>query len=336
MYIAPDDATSLAQYDTFAASSPFATLFQTRAWAHVKNNWDAHYFIHKTDGEIDAAMQVLSINDADIGGRLFYACRGPICDPGNAELVAALVNEAADFARENGGFLFRADPAAELDEQLEARYLAVGLTVTRDPFSSSQPLMNAVLKIRGRNSEQLLTDYSRNTRKQILKAGRLGVSTHLGTAGDLELFYKIICKSNEYHGITTRPLSYFQRIFEAFPCATRLSFSVYDGRPIATSLMVIHGKTAYGLYGGDTREVHLSQSYQLDFAEICHAIDAGCEAYDMGGILSDDDDDPLTHFKKKFTAGNIVYWLGNIDVPLDEEKYAAYTARASIGASRER
>lgn len=329
-----DDAAAISQFDEFVNSSAFTSLYQTRGWAHVKNTWQAHRFIHHTgEGQIDGAMQVLSIEDAQIGGRFFYAPRGPVCDPQDVELVAELVNEAAEFARANGGFLFRADPAVELDADLEARYAAAGLHFTRDAFSSSQPLMSVILEIRGRSSEQILMDYSKNTRKHIRKGEKFGVSTRVGGREDIGQFYEIVRTSADYHGITSRPQAYFERIYEAFP-NTRISFSMYEGRPIATSLMVVHGKQAYALYGGDTHEFQKGQSYQLDFDEVRAAVDAGCERYDMGGILSDDDADPLTHFKKKFTENNIVYWMGNIDVPLDAEKYKAFSARAAIGASR--
>ena len=195
--------------------------------------------------------------------------------------------------------------------------------------------MNTVLEIRGRDCEQILMDYSRNTRKHIRKGEKYGVSTRVGSVADLDQFYEIVRVSAEHHGITCRPKDYFERIYEAFPDSTRLSFSMYEGRPIATSIMVVHGGGAYAMYGGDTHEFQKGQSYQLDFDEVCYAVKAGCATYDMGGILSDDDSDPLTHFKKKFTENNIVYWIGNIDVPLDEVKYAAFQARTCIGASRQ-
>ncbi|MDP9833269.1 lipid II:glycine glycyltransferase FemX [Trueperella abortisuis] len=336
MLIPHDDESLLAEYDEFVDSSPHATIFQTRGWAHVKNNWDAYHFIHRTDGKIDAAMQVLAVDDAQIGGRFFYASRGPVCDPRDVDLVVAMVNEAADHARAAGGFLLRVDPALARDDAVEAAYAAKGITFTRDPYSSSQPLMNVVLEIRGRSAEQILMDYSKNTRKHIRKGEKYGVSTRVGTIEDIPEFYKIVRISNDHHGISSRPMSYFQRLYEAFPDTTRLSFSMFEGRAISTSLMVIQGKRAFAMYGGDTHEFQKGQSYQLDFEEVRHAVEAGCETYDMGGILSDDDSDTLTHFKKKFTEDNIVYWIGNIDVVLDQDKYAAFTARAAIGASRER
>ncbi|ADH91927.1 lipid II:glycine glycyltransferase FemX [Arcanobacterium haemolyticum] len=316
-----NDPVLTERFDSFIATSPYGNLLQTRAWAQVKAGWDSHYFYHETDGEIDATLSVLSVMDSRFGGRLYYAPRGPVCDLNRIDAVTQLITEAEEYAREHEGFLLRVDPGVPDDEALRETYATAGFPIARDPGNTTQPLMSLVLEINGRTPEQLLADLSKNTRKNVRKSYRLGVTNRVGGREDLPEFYRLFEMMNKHHGISYRPYEYFERLYDAFEDHVRLSFSMYEGRAITTSFLVTFGRTANALYGADSHEFQIGQSYQINYEEISYAAEQGCDFYDMGGIFHTDEENGLYHFKRKFTEDNVINWIGNIDRVVDQEKY---------------
>ncbi|WP_211080681.1 lipid II:glycine glycyltransferase FemX [Arcanobacterium buesumense] len=312
------------RFDTFIAESPYGNVLQSRPWAYVKAGWDSHYFYHETNGEIDATLSVLSVMDSRFGARLYYAPRGPVCDMNRLDIVTELIDEAEEYARENNGFLLRIDPNIGDDEKLRHTYAQAGYPFHRDPGNTTQPLMSLILDINGRTPEQLLADMSKNTRKNIRKSYRLGVTNRVGNREDLPEFYRLFEMMNKHHGISYRPYEYFERLYDAFSDRVRLSFSMYEGQAITTSFLVTFGRTAHALYGADSHEFQLGQSYQINYEEIAYAAEQSCDYYDMGGIFHIDEDNGLYHFKRKFTEDNIVHWIGNIDRVIDAEKYELF------------
>ncbi|USR79547.1 lipid II:glycine glycyltransferase FemX [Arcanobacterium pinnipediorum] len=321
MFLDINDANQTQRFDDFIASSPHANLLQTRAWAHVKAGWDSHYFYHETDGEIDATLSVLSIMDSRFGARLFYAPRGPVCDLNQIDVVTSLIDEAEAYARAHEGFLLRIDPSVADDEGLRQAYAQAGYPFQREDANTTQPLMSLVLDINGRNREELLAALSKNTRKNVRKSYRLGVTNRVGGREDLPEFYRLFEMMNQHHGISYRPYSYFERLYDAFEDRVRLSFSMFEGRAITTSFLITFNDTANALYGADSHEFQVGQSYQINYEEISYAAEQGCRYYDMGGIFHTDEDNGLYHFKRKFTEDNVIHWIGNIDRILDAEKY---------------
>ncbi|MBM7824229.1 lipid II:glycine glycyltransferase (peptidoglycan interpeptide bridge formation enzyme) [Arcanobacterium pluranimalium] len=315
---------SVEKFDTFLAHSPHATILQTRNWAKVKDNWQSHHLYIERDGEIQAAISLLSIFDQRAGGYFFYAPRGPVCDLYDVDTVTELFAEVTDYVREHEGFVARIDPEVPYDAELVEKYAAAGYTFTQDPKNTTQPLQSLVLNIGGRSGEEILTGLSRGTRKTVRRSYRLGISNKVGTRADLPEFYRILEIMNKHHGLSYRPYEYFEKLYDAFPNNTRLSFSMYDGEAIATSFLITFGKRAFSIYGADTHEYNLGQSYQINYEEICYAAQAGCDYYDMGGIFSTDEDDGLYQFKKKFTEDNVVSWIGNLDIVIDPDTYGHF------------
>lgn len=331
-----DDKEKVRELREFTDSSPYGSLMQTFGWAQVKEGWQHHCFYTEENGRVTAAVSVLSIADKDIGGRFFYAPRGPVCDLSDTASVCALLGEISDFARSRNGFLFRMDPEIPENPEIEELYRSCGYTFRKDHGSTSQPLQSLVMDFSESgfaNAEEILASLSTNTRKTVRRSYRLGISNRVGDRGDLPEFYRILEIMNKYHGITYRPYDYFERLYDAFPGNVRLSFSMYEGEAVATSMLVTHGNRAFSMYGADTHEYNLGQSYQINFEELKYTFEHGYRYYDMGGIFStDEENDGLYRFKRKFTGDGVVNWIGNLDIPLDEEKYALFIRRSKARA----
>ena len=121
MILDTNNASELKRYDAFLKSNEHSFLTQDRAWAKIKNNWSEDYVYLEDNGDIIAAMSILSIKAID-GKWLLYANRGPVCDIYDKDTVLALVDEVKKLDKFKDAFLLRFDPAIPYDEKLTRLY----------------------------------------------------------------------------------------------------------------------------------------------------------------------------------------------------------------------
>ncbi|HHU07687.1 MAG TPA: aminoacyltransferase [Clostridiaceae bacterium] len=324
MLLDANDRQLVQKYDDFIAQSEFGNFYQSRQWSKVKDNWKPCYFYLMDHGEITAALSVMSIQDSVAGKEFFYAPRGPVCDLRDLDTVSALIDEVREYALKNNGFLLRLDPEVAHEDELVRQYAKEDLHFLKNPALTSQPLMSLILEIRGRSAEEVLSDFSKSTRKEIRSSYRHGVKFHVGQRSDLETFHKFLVEMSEKKKIGYRPLDYFVRVYDVFGEKSRLYFASYADELIAGGLMIGFNKTLTGLYRADPIHVNKNQSAQMQFENIKYAIDEGYGFYDLGGIYTTDINDGLYKFKQKFTENNVVHWIGNLDIVLDQEAYDKY------------
>ena len=315
------DQRLVDKFNSFMENSPHANFYQLEAWAEVKSGWDRHCFYLEDDGEIVAGLQVLSIHDRRADKRMYYASRGPICDLNRTDLAMPLIEEARDFAQENNGFLLRIDPEVPYDKELVKKYRDLGVPFSYKIYSYSQWPMSMMLDINGRTADEVLASFTKSTRKDIRKAYRQGFELVVGGREDIPAFYDLITAMADNKGISLRNLDYFYRLYDAFSDKLRISFVRYQGKFICCSMMICFNNRGYALYGADPIYVNLQQSYFLDFEEIRYCCENNLRYYDMGGIISTDDNNGLYRFKRKFTNDNVVTWLGNMEFVFDREAY---------------
>lgn len=319
------DKDKITKYNDFIKSSPYGHFQQDMRWARLKKTWERVYFYIEEDSKIKAALSVIYIRDKKTGKNFFYGPRGPVCDPYDIGSIKSLIGEARDFARANDGFLLRLDPYYAYDEELIRLYEVNGLKVRFDKEKSSQPLLNMVLDIKGRNEDEIIASFSKNTRKHIRKSYRDGIETRVLGREEIEILYNQIVETAQRAGIGHRPLDYIKDLYDLYEDESRLSVCFYQGEPVCSSLLIKYGSWATSLYGGSSdKHKDMSQNYQINFEEIKYCIENGIKYYDMGGIFETDGTDGLYDFKKKFTEDNVRQTIGELDIVIDEAAYDLY------------
>lgn len=336
MILDKNDKQLVERYQDFVKNSPYGHFMQDMRWANIKSNWDSVYFYQEEDGEIKGALSVIYIKDSKVGKNFFYAPRGPVCDFKDVELVKTLIEEAKDFASENDGFLLRIDPLVRNDEDIVSLYAENGIEIRHDKTTSSQPLMNMVLDIKGRDIDEIFANFSKNTRKHTRKSYRDGIETReLGEEG-IDILYSEVVDTAERAGINHRPYEYFKSLYDNYKDEIRLSGCFYEDEPVCTSMLICYGNRATALYGGSSDEYkNMGQNYQINYEEVKYSAENGYNHYDMGGIFEDDDSDGLYSFKRKFTEENVEDLIGEIDVVIDEKLYDDYIKEKNPHFKRE-
>jgi lipid II:glycine glycyltransferase (peptidoglycan interpeptide bridge formation enzyme) len=145
-------------------------------------------------------------------------------------------------------------------------------------------------------------------------------------------FQAIYEETANRQGMGTKPPDYFERLVSSLWPVHRgsLFFAEYQGRRIATALVVYFGRRATYFFGG-SRDLdrHVMAPYLLHFEAMRKARALGHKWYDLWGIAPANDlEHPwrnLSVFKAKF-GGLEVRLVPTLDYVYDETAYDGYVA----------
>ncbi|MBC7631537.1 MAG: peptidoglycan bridge formation glycyltransferase FemA/FemB family protein [Flavobacterium sp.] len=357
---------SAPEHLDFVRSRPSVSFLQTPAWATVKNEWRGESIgWFSDDGTLVGAALVLYRQLPRVRRFLAYLPEGPDIDWTGGNLADWLEPLAAHL-KSQGAFGIRMGPpvvtrrwhAATIKQAIAdpvlaslsdvpadvsddaALSVATSLTElgwkelpTEGGFSAGQPKFNFQLPLAGRSEAEVLAGMNQLWRRNIKKAAKLGVEVAHGTRDDLAAFHRVYAETAERDHFTPRPLSYFERMWDALtaeePDRLVLYLARHEGDLVAATTMVRVGGHAWYSYGASTtakREVRGSNAIQWQM--ICDAMAAGATVYDMRGITEtldpDDSHIGLIQFKVG-TGGEAVEYLGEWDLPLNRALYLGFT-----------
>ena len=209
---------------------------------------------------------------------------------------------------------------------------------TTGGFAAGQPQYNFWVPLAGddgaKSEDDVLAAMNQQWRRNIKKSAKAGVEVTRGKRDDLAAFHAVYAETAERDHFTPRPLSYFERMWDALgaeePDRMTLYLAHHEGDLVAATTLVRVGTHAWYSYGASTtekRDVRGSNAVQWQMMR--DALAAGADVYDMRGITDTlDADDPhigLIQFKVG-TGGDAVEYLGEWDLPLNRALYLAFTA----------
>ncbi len=356
---------SSAEHLAFLAARPSASFLQCPSWAAVKQEWGSRSLgWYDGDGDLAGAGLVLLRQVPKVKKFLAYLPEGPVLDWATDDL-AAWLDPMVEHLKGEGAFGIKMGPpvvrrrwsGATVKAAIAggtARRLAdvppdssddVGERVAdtlagagwREPtsdegFAAGQPQYVFQVPLTGRSEDELLKGFNQLWRRNIKKADKLGVVVRQGSADDLPAFHALYLETAERDHFTGRPLSYFQRMWDAMraedPDRIRLYLAEHEGDLVAATTMVRVGEHAWYSYGASSsakREVRGSNAVQ--WAMLRDAKAAGATVYDLRGITDTlSEDDPhfgLIQFKLG-TGGEAVEYLGEWDLPLNKVLFKAF------------
>lgn len=354
-----------AEHLDFLRSRPSASFLQTPAWAAVKNDWRGESIGWFDGPTIVGAALVLYRQLPKVKRYLAYLPEGPVIDWADDDLARWLTPMAAHL-KEQGAFGIRmgppvitrrwhagtikqaiADPVLNLLSDVPAderddRAIAIATTLTglgwkeiptEGGFSAGQPKFNFQIPLAGRTEDDILAGMNQLWRRNIKKAAKNGVEVTTGTRADLAEFHRVYAETAERDHFTPRPLSYFERMWDALtaeePDRLVLYLAHHEGDLVAATTMVRVGEHAWYSYGASTtakRDVRGSNAIQWQM--IRDALAAGATTYDLRGITETldpaDSHVGLIQFKVG-TGGEAVEYLGEWDLPLNRLLHLGFT-----------
>ena len=188
-------------------------------------------------------------------------------------------------------------------------------------FGDVQPRYVFQVDLEGQTEESLLAGLNQLWRRNLKRADKSGVVVRRGDRADLAAFHDVYVETAERDHFTPRPLSYFERMWDALSedGHIRVYLAEIEGhaRPAAATLYVQVGAHAWYSYGASTtadRDARPSNAVQ--WRMLLDALAAGAHVYDLRGISDTlDETDPLfglIRFKLG-TGGKAVEFLGEFD-----------------------
>lgn len=203
---------------------------------------------------------------------------------------------------------------------------------TTGGFSAGQPKYNFWVPLADKPEEEVLAAMNQQWRRNIKKAAKHGVDVTRGDRSDLAEFHRVYVETAERDHFTPRPLSYFERMYDALggedPDRFKLYLARHEGDVVAATTMVQVGDHAWYSYGASTSEKRdVRGSNAIQWRMMRDAMGGGARVYDMRGITetldSGDSHIGLIQFKVG-TGGEAVEYLGEWDLPIKKALYFGF------------
>jgi lipid II:glycine glycyltransferase (peptidoglycan interpeptide bridge formation enzyme) len=199
-------------------------------------------------------------------------------------------------------------------------------------FGDLQPRYVFQVPLAGRTEDDVFAGFNQLWRRNVRKAEKSGVRVTTGGYDDLPAFHDVYVVTARRDGFTPRPLSYFQRMFQAMgdedPDRIRLYLAEHGGEVLAATTWVHVGDRVWYSYGASAdHKRELRPSNAVQWRMMTDALSAGAATYDLRGISDTlSEDDPLfglIQFKLG-TGGEAVEYVGEWDFPLNPLLHKAF------------
>lgn len=347
------------------------SFLQTPAWGAVKNEW-SHESLGWFAADRLVGVALVLYRRLPVGrGALAYIPEGPVAD-WSTYSAHAVTTPLLQHLRARRAFAVKigpqvvlrrwrddtvkrgikdgraclgdvpADTVAASGQRLAAELRSLGWRQERSAagFGDLQPRHVFQVPLGGRDRDALLSAMNQQWRRNIRKAHEAGVVVQRGTFDDLAGFHAIYVETAERDGFRPRPLSYFQRMWQAMYAEDedriRLYLARHDQQLLAATTWVRVGRRVWYSYGASsTAGRDLRPSNAVQWAMMTDALDMGADVYDLRGISDTlSAADPLfglIRFKLG-TGGEAVEYVGEWDYalrPLLDKAFRLYLAYRS-------
>lgn len=275
--------------------------------------------------EMAKILALIVISQRSLGRGFFYwyAPRGPLLRSDlsrdkAAEVIKFLFHGIKRF---NQKALFLKVEPASADEAFwrlvfPARSLSGVFRVHRAP--DIQPKETIVLNLK-KTEDELLKEMHQKTRYNIRLAQKKGVKIIEGSAADFEEFWRLMTITGGRDDFRLHDKEHYRRLLSI----TKIFFAEYQGKKVATAMMIIYGGRATYLHGGSDNEFReVMAPSLLQWEMITRAQQAGAALYDFYGI-SEKKWPGVTRFKRGFGGEERVY-PGVFDIVFRVAMYRCY------------
>ena len=304
-----DSKEAEEEYTNFLESHERCNFQQSIEWSKVKINWKHEIILAEdSSGKIIGSLMVW-IRKIPIFGNIMYSARGPVCDIHNLEVLKELTEGLKQLAKKYNAIVARIEPdILSSDETFKSIMLDLGYQIKDDAKNfreEIQPRYVFRLDTRNKTEDELFSNLHSKTRYNVRLATKKGVEIKEGTRGDLKDFHEIMITTGIRDGFITRPLEYFERMYDCLgERHFKLLMAYYEDKPISGVIVIIYGNKTWYLYGASSNEHrNLMPNYLLQWEMIKIALQNKSDIYDLRGVPGiADNSNGLYRFKKGFGA----------------------------------
>lgn len=271
------------EWDVFVSAQTLGHHVQTSLWGQVKSTLG-----YRT------LRVIVSEDDRIVGGGQFlirhlmplisiaYMSKGPIFSKQDPALVQIIIDQLKQAARTNH-FLLIVIQSATNDREFETFMMDHGF---RQSWLELSPTAT-ILQDLSQDSQEILKQMKRQTRQNIKRSAREGITTREGTEADLPTFYQLHATTSQRQGFTPYPQEYFNRMWHVFSKRGWISliFAEYQGTPVSALLLVSFGDTVIPkILGWSGEHAKRRPNDAVFWAAMQWAKDHGYHYFDMEGV----------------------------------------------------
>ena len=163
-------------------------------------------------------------------------------DFNNKELVTFFTNELKKYIKDKKGYVFRVDPYLIYRQRdIDGNIVEDGID-NRDVVEhlqklgfkkvsiedTEQVIWMFSLDLEGKSEEQILKEMKPNTRNQIKKTEKFGITVNEIGYDELDRFQNIMVETGERKGFEVRDISYFQEMYKLFHDKNEVKFFITE------------------------------------------------------------------------------------------------------------
>ena len=324
------DEQSQKEYTEFLENHERCNFQQSIEWAKVKTSWKSEIILAEDkDGKIIGSLMVW-IRKIPIFGNIMYSARGPVCDIHNIEVLQQLTEGAKELAKKYKAIVLRIEPDIKSsDVEFRNIMLDLGYQIKDDAKNfreEIQPRYVFRLDTKNKTEDEIFKNFHQKTRYNIRLATRKGVVVKEGNREDLKEFHKIMVTTGIRDGFITRPLEYFEKMYDCLgPKHMKLLMAYYEDKPISGVIPIMYGNKTWYLYGASSNEHrNLMPNYLLQWEMIKIALKNKSDIYDLRGVPGiADNSNGLYRFKKGFGA-EYTEFIGEVYIEFKPFMYRMY------------
>lgn len=318
------------EYTRFLESNERCNFQQSIEWSKVKTSWKREIILAEDSSKKIIGSLMVLIRKIPIFGNIMYSSRGPICDIHNIEVLKQLTEGAKLLAKKYNAIVLTIEPDIKSDDTAFRNIMQeLGYQIKDDAKNfreEIQPRYVFRLDTKGKTEDEIFKNFHSKTRYNIRLATKKGVTVKEGTREDLKEFHKIMVTTGIRDGFITRPLEYFERMYDCLgPEHIKLLMAYYDGKPISGVIPIMYGNKTWYLYGASSNEHrNLMPNYLLQWEMIKIALARKSDIYDLRGVPGiADNSNGLYRFKKGFGA-EYTEFIGEVYIPFKPLTYKLY------------
>ena len=322
--------TDEEEYTRFLESNERCNFQQSIEWSKVKTSWKREIILAEDSSKKIIGSLMVLIRKIPIFGNIMYSSRGPICDIHNIEVLKQLTEGAKLLAKKYNAIVLTIEPDIKSDDTAFRNIMQeLGYQIKDDAKNfreEIQPRYVFRLDTKGKTEDEIFKNFHSKTRYNIRLATKKGVTVKEGTREDLKEFHKIMVTTGIRDGFITRPLEYFERMYDCLgPEHIKLLMAYYDGKPISGVIPIMYGNKTWYLYGASSNEHrNLMPNYLLQWEMIKIALARKSDIYDLRGVPGiADNSNGLYRFKKGFGA-EYTEFIGEVYIPFKPLTYKLY------------
>ena len=246
-----ENKTDEEEYTKFLENHERCNFQQSLEWARVKTSWKREVILAEDENKKIIGSLMVWVRKIPIFGNIMYSARGPVCDIHDMEVLQQLTEGAKELAKKYNAIVLRIEPDIKSDdEDFKNIMLQLGFSIKDDAKNfreEIQPRYVFRLDTKGKTEDEIFKAFHQKTRYNVRLATKKGVTIKDGTKEDLKDFHKIMVTTGIRDGFITRPLEYFEKMYDELgPEHMKVLLAYYEGKPIAGVIPIMYGnKTWY-------------------------------------------------------------------------------------------